>query len=388
MQESGAGWKLPVIGVAAALIAAGLVPVVVVIIIITALSGASAMTASPSVPGLNAVVLDAYTRATAEITKVAPGCTGLSWSVLAGIGQVESGNAQGRTVSPAGDITPPIIGPTLNGAGIGGNTIAIRDTDRGVFDGDPVYDHAVGPMQFIPSSWKIYGQDGNADGRKNPQNIYDAALAAAAHLCGTTPVDLASPAALHAGILGYNHSEAYVTNVLAWAQQLALAAEAAAGGMGGTTRALATNPGSPFRDGPPAASPLPRANPRTVAQAIAWARLQQQSGSSGWYRQCLAFTALAYGWHVSGVSYAIDAYRTLPAQYRHDGDRNPPPGSLLFWDTGSRAGHVAVYVGSGMIATTDAPTRGKIGLIPAEYIERQWGARYVGWAPPYYPHGG
>ena len=38
-------------------------------------------------------------------------------------------------------------------------------------------------MQFIPSTWMIYGADGNGDGIKDPFNIFDAALAAANYLC-------------------------------------------------------------------------------------------------------------------------------------------------------------------------------------------------------------
>lgn len=151
---------------------------------------------------------------------------------------------------------------------------------------------------------------------------------------------------------------------------------------------LPSNPGSPFKDGAPYPTPLPRANPRSVQGAIAWMQQQRQTGTTGWQNRCLASVGLAYGWSATGVEYAIDAYLTLPAQYRHDGDRNPPVGSLLFWKTSGRAGHVALYVGSGMIATTDIPTVGQIGIVPAEAPEQQWGGTYVGWAPPYFPNAG
>jgi len=147
------------------------------------------------------------------------------------------------------------------------------------------------------------------------------------------------------------------------------------------------NPGSPFKDGPIDSILLPKPNPRSVQQAVAWAVTQQQAGTTGWYRSCLAFVADAYGWGGSGVSYAIDEYTSLPSQYRHDGDRNPPPGSLLFWTTGSRPGHVALYLGQGMIATTDMPTSDRVGVVPAEWIEQKWGSTYVGWSPPYFPAG-
>ena len=155
-----------------------------------------------------------------------------------------------------------------------------------------------------------------------------------------------------------------------------------------TVPGLPSNPGSPFKDGSPDPNPLPRANPRSVQQAITWEQQQQQSGTTGWYRRCLASVAVAYGWSFSGVEFAIDAYSTLPLQYRHDLDRNPPIGSLLFWRTSSGPGHVAIYAGSGTIATTDLPFKDRIGLNPAESPERNWGATYVGWSAPYFPNAG
>ena len=56
---------------------------------------------------------------------------------------------------------------------------AIADTDGGALDGDARWDHAVGPMQFIPSTWQLAGRDGNGDGTADPFNIDDAALSAA-----------------------------------------------------------------------------------------------------------------------------------------------------------------------------------------------------------------
>ena len=47
----------------------------------------------------------------------------------------------------------------------------------------PDLDRAVGPMQFLPASWARYGADGNGDGVRDPHQLDDAALAAAAYLC-------------------------------------------------------------------------------------------------------------------------------------------------------------------------------------------------------------
>ena len=62
-------------------------------------------------------------------------------------------------------------------------TALIKDTDAGQYDGDSRYDRAVGPMQFIPSTWAIVGVDADNDGRRDPQDIYDASLASAVYLC-------------------------------------------------------------------------------------------------------------------------------------------------------------------------------------------------------------
>ncbi|MEV5463672.1 lytic murein transglycosylase, partial [Streptomyces cellulosae] len=91
----------------------------------------------------------------------------------------------------------------------------IRDTDGGAHDGDTAYDRAVGPMQFIPSTWARWGADGNGDGRTDPNNVFDAALAAGRYLCAGGR-DLSVPAELDRAILGYNHSTAYLRTVRAW----------------------------------------------------------------------------------------------------------------------------------------------------------------------------
>ncbi|WP_019061431.1 hypothetical protein [Streptomyces prunicolor] len=130
-------------------------------------------------------------------------------------------------------------------------------------------------------------------------------------------------------------------------------------------------------------------NPRSIEDAIAWARTHSgPMSTNGWYRRCLAFVANVYGWNFSGVSYAIDHYKVVPADMRHDGDRHPPPGALMYWDTGHRAGHIAVYLGNGEIASNDVKRLGYIDIVKADFIERTWKAKYVGWTPPYFPKAG
>ncbi|WP_436844394.1 lytic murein transglycosylase [Streptomyces canus] len=172
--------------------------------------GASVRGAAGAGAALPASVFGAYRRAEAELARTAPGCR-LRWQLLAAIGQVESGQARGGRVTADGTTVAPILGPRLDG----GVFAVVRDTDGGAYDGDPAYDRAVGPMQFIPSTWARWGTDGNGDGRADPGNVFDAALAAGRYLCAGGR-DLSDPAALDRAVLGYNHSEAYLRTVRAW----------------------------------------------------------------------------------------------------------------------------------------------------------------------------
>lgn len=151
------------------------------------------------------MVLDAYQRAATAAR--AAGCR-LQWWGLAGIGRVESdhGRAEHAQLEPSGDLVPHIVGVPLTGQ----NGTAL------VVDSSGDYAQAEGPMQFIPSTWAKWGRDGNGDGVKSPDNIYDAALAAAAYLCATSAALDGDPG-LQAAYLSYNHSADYVTEVLAYA---------------------------------------------------------------------------------------------------------------------------------------------------------------------------
>ncbi|MGW0907815.1 lytic transglycosylase domain-containing protein [Streptomyces sp. NPDC002853] len=157
-----------------------------------------------------ATVLDAYKKAEASLATSKPGCN-LPWELLAAIGKVESGQARGGRVDANGTTVGEILGPPLNGNGFA----KITDTDNGAYDGDKTHDRAVGPMQFIPSTWETWGKDGNADGTSDPNNIYDAALAAGSYLCANDR-DLSVEADLHKAILSYNRSTDYLNTVLTW----------------------------------------------------------------------------------------------------------------------------------------------------------------------------
>ncbi|MBD0842583.1 lytic transglycosylase domain-containing protein [Streptomyces sp. TRM68416] len=160
--------------------------------------------------GIPATVLDAYKKAAASLQESKPGCN-LPWELLAAIGHVESGHARGGRVDADGTTPSPILGPQLNGVGFAN----ISDTDGGAYDGDSSYDRAVGPMQFIPSTWAWAGRDGNGDGKKDPNNVYDAALAAGHYLC-RFGWDLSTASDLRSAILSYNNSTDYLNTVLAW----------------------------------------------------------------------------------------------------------------------------------------------------------------------------
>ena len=91
-------------------------------------------------------------------------------------------------------------------------------------DGDASVDRAVGPMQFIPSTWRKWASDGNGDGLGDPQQIDDAALAAARYLCAGGR-DMASPSGWWAGILSYNNSTEYAQKVFGLADGYAKGAK-------------------------------------------------------------------------------------------------------------------------------------------------------------------
>jgi Transglycosylase SLT domain len=146
-----------------------------------------------------------------------PGCH-LRWSVLAGIGRIESNHGRhGGSVtrfSTSGDVSPAILGPPLDGRG---GAATIHDSDHGRLDGNASWDQAVGPMQFLPSTWRTLGRDGNHDGVANPNNFFDASVSAAAYLCLAHGGDLSDPAQLRQAVYSYNHSWDYVDTVLGWA---------------------------------------------------------------------------------------------------------------------------------------------------------------------------
>jgi Transglycosylase SLT domain len=122
-------------------------------------------------PGRPGTYLQLYKQSAAQY------CPGLSWTILAAIGQVESGH--GRNVGPSS-------------AG------------------------ALGPMQFEPSTWEKWGIPGFGDTTANIMDPYDAVPSAARYLCAS-----GAPRNVSAAVFAYNHAGWYVSEVLALAQQYA-----------------------------------------------------------------------------------------------------------------------------------------------------------------------
>jgi membrane-bound lytic murein transglycosylase B len=199
-----------------------------------------------------ALALRAYREAAVWAAGYAPGCR-LSWTVLAGIGRIESnhglfGGAATR-FSAAGAVSPRITGPPLDGRGVA----AIPDSDGGRWDGDTVWDRAVGPMQFIPTTWRSLGRDGNGDRVADPNNLFDAAVSAAGYLC-LNGGDLSDPARLRQAVYTYNHSWSYVEAVLGWARVY----------VGGVTAGPAVPAGPPASATTAPSTGSPAADPTTT----------------------------------------------------------------------------------------------------------------------------
>jgi membrane-bound lytic murein transglycosylase B len=208
-----------------------------------------------------ALALRAYREAAAWAAGYDPGCR-LSWTVLAGIGRIESnhglfGGAATR-FGAGGAVSPRITGPPLDGRGVA----AIPDSDGGRWDGDTVWDRAVGPMQFIPTTWRSLGRDGNGDRVADPNNLFDAAVSAAGYLC-LSGGDLRDPSRLRQAVYGYNHSWSYVDAVLGWARLYE----------GGVTSgpAVPAGPAAPSTSAAPTTGP-PADDPTTTRRATTTTR--------------------------------------------------------------------------------------------------------------------
>jgi cell wall-associated NlpC family hydrolase len=276
--------------------------------------------ASPAAAAIPAAYLAGYQEAGARY--------GIPWTVLAGIGEVESDHGRSNApgvhsgANPAGAAGPMQFGI----GGLAGNT----------WGGAPVHpasEHAGG-----------YGTDGDHDGIVNVYDPGDAIPSAAAFLKAN-----GAPASLQAALFAYNHSDGYVTDVLDQA------ARYAAGG----TRVLAAEQGPACQQA--GLGPLPAG---TAGKVIAYAEAQ---------------TGKPYLWGATGPD-AFDcsglvmmAYRaariTIPRtsqQQWASGPRIPAsraqPGDLVFFagsdGTMTAPGHVGIVTGHDTMI--DAPFTGQV----------------------------
>src|SRR4051812_5240119 len=172
---------------------------------------ADSVVSGASSNGIPAPALAAYQRG-AQIINAADTSCNIPWELIGAIGRVESdhGRYGGNTLTEDGVSKPGIYGIELNGKN---GTAAINDTDGGQLDHDSVYDRAVGPMQFIPSTWQVVKVDADGDNKRNPQDIDDASLATGVYLCSGSD-NLGTRAGQESAVYRYNHSKDYVNLVL------------------------------------------------------------------------------------------------------------------------------------------------------------------------------
>lgn len=300
-------------------------------------------------------MLTAYKKAVPLVGRYVPRCRGMRWPVLAGIAKVESNHAIGRSIADNGDISPRIYGVLLNGSGAGGNTTAIPDTDGGRWDGTASGERAVGPFQFLPSTWEGIGKDANGDKTADPHNADDAALGAAVYLCGNGR-DLTKRSQLEAAILQYNHSTEYLSNVLGWIDQYTAAAKDpdlknVSGKVRTAIEAALSQRGVPYSWGGGNAS------------GLSYGFCCSPSGKSGASIKgfdCSGLTQYAYA--RAGISLPRVAAsqagvgKRIPASL---GTLALKPGDLVFFATApgrdSTIYHVGIYLGSGQMVNAPRP---------------------------------
>ena len=165
------------------------------------------------------VALESYAYAEWVVTQTRPTCK-LQWTTLAGIGSVASdhGRVGQRSVDAQGVPHPVLMGPALDGLA---GRVRVPDSDGGALDGDQTWEHAMGPMQLLPSMWRASGVDADGDGLANPQDVDDAALAAAYHLCAANK-DLSVVANWKASVNSYHNMALNIDKVYEAAQQYGL----------------------------------------------------------------------------------------------------------------------------------------------------------------------
>jgi membrane-bound lytic murein transglycosylase B len=160
------------------------------------------LAATAAKTGIPQRALQAYAGAAIVSETRNAGCH-LGWNTLAGIGEVESahGTVGGAHLGTDGVEVGAVVGPVISGGPAKGQ-------------------QAIGPMQILPSTWSRYAVNADGAGQASPDNIDDAALAAADYLC-VAGGDLSTGPGWTAAVHAYNPDDDYVAAVRAAATHYA-----------------------------------------------------------------------------------------------------------------------------------------------------------------------
>lgn len=174
--------------------------------------------------GIPERALRAYVAAAVTVNAAAPTC-GIGWNTVAAVGSVETahGTYGGGSLTAAGQVSRPVMGPVLDGARIRRH----RRHGRGRSGRGYPLGPRCGTDAVHSFTWQLVGRDGNGDGTADPFNIDDAALSAATYLCSHGR-DLTTADGWTDAIYAYNQSDAYIRQVRE--QATAYAAKTSAAG--------------------------------------------------------------------------------------------------------------------------------------------------------------
>ncbi|MFE6158790.1 NlpC/P60 family protein [Streptomyces sp. NPDC056486] len=254
-------------------------PLLVAVIAATLLSGSMAGSGGASASPSKHALADIPPKMLALYQRAAPECPGLSWTVLAAIGKVETDHGRYPTMTSS--------------AG------------------------AVGPMQFLPSTFKAYAHPVPPGGKKppTPWDPVDAVYAAARLLCANGARNGKN---LRRAIWHYNHADWYVNKVLKIADEYAAAAGPATGAAGKAVAYARSQLGVPYRWG--------------------------GNGPSEGGFDCSGLTKAAYA--KAGITLPRVAQAQYQATAKVPAGQPLLPGDLVFYGSSGNLHHVGLYIGN------------------------------------------